>query len=176
MTAIPPFTAPALAPCPVAWCERPQPHPFEPVGVSWDRMHRRAVDAKGRVSLALYELVEGGQPASWEEPGDAGRVFLDVDVNGPFDDGLVSGEDGGTVALSLADGATLALALADGVTLAVDLGVDERSPAIELVGAEREVLAAVQEFASGRVGQDAVLGAFERLTLARAGHQNARRP
>lgn len=147
------YPSPEATPCP-AWCEVQQPHEWVNVfGNSWSKTHRKWLDSdpEGTVTLQHHELIEDGQPATWGRPGDAGRMYFDLNLD---------------TAQSINDGAELALTFAEGVKFAVDNETTEDTPAIRRVLAERAVLDAVRDWIDGDGRTTAVENAYGLLVAA----------
>ena len=155
--------APTITPCPVAWCPDAGHHEWVELSWKgsgdWQRIHSRRLDTDGLFLLKYYENQDG--PRNQRDPDpldDYGHAVVDLDE--VLEIRQVQNID---VA------ARLHLAMGDAVAIATsNPGCTEDTSAVRRVLAERAVLDAVQEMTNGRAGQNAVIEAYERLTLARA--------
>ena len=145
-------TLPAVGPCP-AWCELPAGHAWrEFPDMSPDRTHTRNLDPDTALyRLSIYEQAD--DDGDWKQPGDTGRAFIDIGDLSPQQD--------------IDTAANLAVGMSDAVALAVgQMGCDEDTPAIRLVHAQREVLAAVRDWVDGDGRTSQIEAAYIRLAAA----------
>ena len=138
--------APSVTPCPVPWCPDNGHHVWTHDDLTTERRHSMRVlvtpTGFGRdivVTAEVYETPAGTEP------------LVDLDNA----DQLSSRAQVERVIAAMREAADLAFGRVEGLN-------NPETPA------ELAVLHAVQEMAAGRVGQNAVIEAWERLTVARA--------